>query len=209
MASSHPNRVLAKAPLVCCDCGSEAERKSNRQLRCIACQRAKKQADDRARHQRDRADHIAKMRIYRQRTLEIRRAQERRYYAEGRRRKPERTPEQQRRYNQTQYWKDPVSSRMSTAVKRGLRSGKAGARWTEILPYSPQELRSHLERQFLPGMSWENMGKWHIDHIIPLASFKFEHWSDPDFQAAWSLTNLRPLWAVDNQKKHSRRDLLL
>lgn len=35
-------------------------------------------------------------------------------------------------------------------------------------------LKNHLELQFKDGMSWSNYGKWHIDHIIPLASAKTE-----------------------------------
>jgi hypothetical protein len=58
-------------------------------------------------------------------------------------------------------------------------------------------------------MSWDNIGDWHIDHIVPLASFTFSSADDPEFRAAWALTNLRPLWAADNMRKHARREFLL
>ena len=77
------------------------------------------------------------------------------------------------------------------------------------LPYTMKELRVHLERQFLTGMSWDNRSDWHIDHIIPLSSFKFTSSSDPEFQAAWALSNLRPLWAKENQVKSKKRLTLL
>lgn len=77
------------------------------------------------------------------------------------------------------------------------------------LPYTIFELRVHLERQFLPGMSWEKRSEWNIDHIIPLSSFKFTSSKDPEFQAAWALTNLRPLWAKENQIKSKKRLTLL
>jgi len=67
----------------------------------------------------------------------------------------------------------------------------------------------HIERQFTKGMSWDNIDKWHIDHIVPVSSFKFETPDDPDFKACWALTNLRPLWAKENQTKHKRRFHLL
>lgn len=63
--------------------------------------------------------------------------------------------------------------------------------------------------QFLPGMSWDNMAEWHIDHILPLASFSYASASDPEFRAAWALTNLRPLWSAENMQKGAKRVLLL
>lgn len=76
--------------------------------------------------------------------------------------------------------------------------------------YTMRELIVHLERQFLRGMSWENYGSaWHIDHIIPLASFSFTSQDDPDLKVAWGLPNLRPLWAEDNLAKRDRVESLL
>ena len=78
-----------------------------------------------------------------------------------------------------------------------------------MVGYSVADLAQHLERQFLPGMSWENMDQWHIDHIVPLAEFKASSPDSPAFKAAWALSNLRPLWAKDNMKKGARRESLL
>ena len=58
-------------------------------------------------------------------------------------------------------------------------------------------------------MTWQNMSLWHVDHILPLASFEYESASDPEFRAAWALTNLRPLWSVENLQKGAKRVLLL
>jgi hypothetical protein len=59
-----------------------------------------------------------------------------------------------------------------------------------------QEVRVHLERQFKPNMSWENYGKWHVDHIKPCYLFDL---SDPIQQrACFHFSNLQPLWAKDN-----------
>lgn len=85
------------------------------------------------------------------------------------------------------------------------REGKGGRKWLSLVPYSLEELFRHIERQFTDGMSWKNMGEWHVDHIVPLASFRFYSASDAEFKAAWALTNLRPLWATDNFKKGGRR----
>lgn len=88
-------------------------------------------------------------------------------------------------------------------------AGKGGGHWEELVGYSLAELAAHIERQFSRGMSWSNMGKWHIDHIVPLSHFKFDSPADPEFRAAWALTNLRPVWASENIRKHANRTLLL
>lgn len=101
------------------------------------------------------------------------------------------------------------SMAMSAAVYISLSGLKRGASTWQLLGYSRQELMNHLERQFLPGMSWENYGEWHVDHIQPLSSFRFTGRDCPEFKAAWGLSNLRPLWARDNiLKKDSRTHLL-
>ena len=102
-----------------------------------------------------------------------------------------------------------LNSIISCSVRRGLRNGKEGRSWKDILPYSLVELTTHLERQFLPGMSWGNIGEWHIDHRRPLNSFIFDTVADEEFQAAWALTNLQPMWATDNIRKGARLTCLL
>ena len=104
-------------------------------------------------------------------------------------------------------WK--VSAHMKTMIGRGLKGGKAGRSWRAFVPYTLEELMAHLERQFLPGMTWDNRGDWHIDHIVPLSSFEFTGPDDANFQAAWALTNLRPLWAKDNIRKSAKRTHLI
>ena len=102
-----------------------------------------------------------------------------------------------------------INRRMSAGVNGSLRDGKGGKSWQDLVPYTLEELMAHLERQFLPGMTWENRGKWHIDHVVPLASFNFTSPDDPEFRAAWALTNLRPLWAKDNIRKSAKRTHLI
>ena len=70
----------------------------------------------------------------------------------------------------------------------------------EIVGCSPKELKEHLENQFKNGMTWDNQGKWHIDHIIPLSSGNTEE----EIIKLCHYTNLQPLWAIDNMKKGSK-----
>jgi hypothetical protein len=102
-----------------------------------------------------------------------------------------------------------INHRMSAMIGGALRRGKNKESWIFLVGYSLSDLVGHLERQFLPGMSWENIGKWEVDHIIPRSSFKFESYQDEEFIACWALTNLRPLWRADNRKKGNLRIHLL
>lgn len=102
-----------------------------------------------------------------------------------------------------------LHQRISSQIRYSLKSSKAGCSTKDILSYSIDELRIHLERQFCNGMSWDNMEEWDIDHIQPRASFKFQNFDDDDFKACWALTNLRPLWRKENQEKSDKRIFLI
>lgn len=75
----------------------------------------------------------------------------------------------------------------------------------DILGCTFEQLKEHLENQFLQGMSWENRSEWHIDHIIPLVSAKTEE----DVIRLNHFTNLRPLWAKDNLSKGAKMEHLI
>ena len=63
-------------------------------------------------------------------------------------------------------------------------------------------LWKHLELTFKPGMTRENHGKWHVDHIRPCSSFDL---SKPEEQAkCFHYTNLQALWAHENLSKGSK-----
>ena len=67
---------------------------------------------------------------------------------------------------------------------------------------SLEQLKRHLEDQFISGMVWENYGKWHIDHIKPLVSFDLT--DRKQLIDACHYTNLQPLWVEDNLRKGSK-----
>jgi hypothetical protein len=63
-------------------------------------------------------------------------------------------------------------------------------------------LIKYIESLFLEDMSWDNYGKWHIDHIRPCSSFDL---SDNEQQKiCFNYKNLQPLWAEDNLKKSDK-----
>jgi len=67
---------------------------------------------------------------------------------------------------------------------------------------SVEYLKQHLESQFTEGMSWDNYGKFHIDHILPCASFDLSKPSEQ--KKCFHYTNLQPLWAADNLSKGAK-----
>lgn len=96
------------------------------------------------------------------------------------------------------------------AVRRAVADGSlAGRRTFELLGYTVDELKSHIEKQFKDGMTWDNYGDWHIDHRLPLASFEYTSPDCQAFKAAWAITNLQPLWAKDNMSKGAKRTYLI
>jgi len=84
------------------------------------------------------------------------------------------------------------------------RKQKKDSSILDCLPYTIDQLKVHLEKQFITGMTWDNYGKWHIDHIRPDSSFNYTSTSDKEFQESWALKNLQPLWAKDNIKKSDK-----
>lgn len=102
-----------------------------------------------------------------------------------------------------------LRKRISWAMRKTFQGFTKDAGMFRHLGYTSQELIQHLERQFLPGMTWDNSNKWHVDHIQPLSSFKYESVNDEAFKQAWALSNLRPLWASDNLTKYNKRVFLL
>ena len=62
----------------------------------------------------------------------------------------------------------------------------------DLLGYSALEFKQHIESLFTEGMTWENHGEWHVDHIKPVSSFETtEHPSVVN-----ALENLRPIWST-------------
>lgn len=134
--------------------------------------------------------------------------------------------EKNKKRRKEQYWKDPISAKIAVRNYNGTRAAtdpvyrmacrcrkriwaalKEGgytkkSRSFDIIGCTVSELVAHLESQFRDGMSWDNYGKWHIDHIFPLASADTEE----KVISLCHYTNLQPLWASENLSKSARLD---
>jgi len=118
---------------------------------------------------------------------------------------------EKRAYRKDRQRTDPkyrINKCMSGSMGLSLNGQKNGNHWEALVDYTLDDLMSHLEQLFEPGMTFENhgqgAGKWNIDHKIPIAAFNFEQSTDFDFKLCWALSNLQPMWAIDNLKKSDR-----
>ncbi len=100
------------------------------------------------------------------------------------------------------YLKQLMRSRVYQALKRC--SNPKTKRTMEYVGCDVETLREHLEKQFLPGMTWENKGKWHIDHRKPCAVFDLN--KEEERHQCFHYTNLQPMWASDNISKSDYHD---
>ena len=91
-----------------------------------------------------------------------------------------------------------LRNRINMALRNGPKSGSA----VRDLGCSISQFRLYIENQFESGMSWDNYGEWHLDHVMPLASFNLEDRSE--FLTACNWLNYQPMWAKDNISKGAK-----
>lgn len=72
----------------------------------------------------------------------------------------------------------------------------------KLLGCSINEFKLYLESRFKKNMTWDNYGKWHIDHIKPIS--KFDLTIEEEQKKCFHFTNLQPLWALDNIRKSNK-----
>lgn len=88
------------------------------------------------------------------------------------------------------------------------------------LPYTMQELKDYIEKQFEPWMNWGNQGyylptewddansstwRWQLDHVIPQSRLQYRSMKEENFLKCWALENLRPYSAKKNCLDGARR----
>jgi hypothetical protein len=69
----------------------------------------------------------------------------------------------------------------------------------KLLGCSMLDFRSHIEKLFTDGMTWDNYGLWEIDHIKPCSKFDFSFLENQ--KLCFHYTNTQPLWKFDNRSK--------
>ena len=91
-----------------------------------------------------------------------------------------------------------LRARLYAALRNMQKKGSAIKDLGCTLP----ELKRWLESNFKDGMTWENYGEWHIDHIIPLSRVDLTR--EEHLRKVCHYTNLQPLWATENLAKGNK-----
>ena len=100
-------------------------------------------------------------------------------------------------------WRERTRIRMKC---NGIKKAKPhSSKYIAELGCNYWQAKKHIERLWLPGMSWKNHGTaWEIDHIVAVTRFDV---NDPMQRLQMShFTNLQPLWTRDNRRKFNRVD---
>jgi len=94
-----------------------------------------------------------------------------------------------------------LRSRIRNALRGGFKLGS----FVRDLGCTIPELKTYLEKQFQPGMTWDNwsLKGWHIDHQKALANFNLADRNQ--FLQACHYTNLQPMWAIENIRKSNKQ----
>ena len=93
-----------------------------------------------------------------------------------------------------------LRSRISTALIKN--NNKKLDSTIKLLGCSIEECRNHLQNNFKEEMTWQNHGKWHIDHIIPCSTFDLS--KEEEQKKCFHYSNLQPLWANENLSKGNK-----
>lgn len=139
----------------------------------------------------------------------LRKEHDSKYMKEWRQKKREHRKLYRRKYNRERKLTDInfkilyiLRGRLLQAIK-----GNAKAKSTmKLLGCTMDFFKEHIRAKFVDGMTWQNhgkgKGKWHIDHILPCASFDMS--KKEDQIKCFHYTNLQPLWEHDNLSKSDK-----
>lgn len=94
--------------------------------------------------------------------------------------------------------------RLRNRIYKALKGQTKASSTKRLIGCSVEQLKLYLEKQFISNMTWNNYGKWHVDHIKPCAKFDLSKVSEQ--KKCFHYTNLQPLWAKDNLSKGARME---
>lgn len=157
--------------------GKSTRRKDGLRLYCKLCRRT--ESDPETDKERKRKWYLEnrELTIERSRIRHIEKREERNKYLKG-------------------YYKDnPHIYTWRGLVYRTLNGKIKDGDTLELLGYTYNELKEHIESLFTDEMTWSNYGEWHVDHIIPLSKFD----ETTPIHIVNALSNLQPLWATTRE----------
>ena len=191
-----------------CKQDKAAEDFSKNHAWCKECQKEYKKAYRKQNAEKIKAyykQNAEKIKAYRKQNREKIRERQKAYHKQNR--------DKKRIYKRNRHKTDinfKLRGNLRSGIRRVLKGKSKSKKTMDLIGCSADFLKKHLENQFQPGMSWNNYGNpngdhsecWHIDHILPCASFDL---SDPkQQQKCFHYSNLQPLWAKDNISKGAK-----
>jgi len=107
------------------------------------------------------------------------------------------------KYRKRRSEEDPLFrfiDRLRSNISMAFKSRGKHLSTEEIIGCNFNEAIQHIEGLFLEGMSWGNLGEWHIDHIVPISLAQ----TRDEAVKLCNIKNLQPLWAKDNLEKSDK-----
>ena len=139
-----------------------------------------------ARHEKYRNEHREEMR---ERTKEYRRTH-----------KAQRNEfRKQKRKTDIEY---KIKCNLRYRIWSAVKNNKKCESTEKLIGCSIKDLKNYLKARFVKNMTFDNYGKWHIDHIKPCDSFDLSKESEQ--RKCFHYSNLQPLWELDNLKKSNK-----
>jgi len=204
------------------------ERSKNNSKRWYVENKPKKSALSKIWYEKNKENHSAKMKIWRDNNKEKIKKLTKNWYKNNKERVANKTKvwyekNKERKNLTTKIWyeknRDKIAAnirhkrkvnptfRLTSNLRRrtllALKGKNKSASTMVLLGISNIEfLWVYLEKLFKPGMTRENHGKWHVDHIKPCSSFDLTKASEQ--RECFHYTNLQPLWARENLAKGSK-----
>lgn len=104
------------------------------------------------------------------------------------------------KYHNNPSFKIAANLRKRLSFLLRYRLNKKSEQTLDLLGCKFEDFLLHLSNKFKEGMSFDNYGKWHIDHIIPCYNFDLS--LREEREKCFHYTNLQPLWAQENLSKN-------
>ena len=216
---SHPLEYIEEGYKKCCKCneikpmdseyfGKQSNSKDGFKHRCKACRTNEYMQNQKHNIQRSRnqyngnKDYIAiRNKTYKEERKEWYKEKDRIYYENNK----EIIKSNVKHYRRERSKVDVgfrLIARYRTRIYKALKGILKTEKTKDLVGCSIEKLKLYIESMFIEGMSWNNYGEWHIDHIKPCSKFDFNN--KKEIHECFHYSNMQPLWAKDNLKKSAK-----
>lgn len=115
-----------------------------------------------------------------------------------------RSKREKKYYNHKPTYK--INYRIKALLRYCIINNKESPALESYVGWTMEQFRNRIEQKFKEGMTWDNFGKWHIDHIKPKCSFAYSSENCSQIKSCWCISNLQPLWEKENIAKGNKNE---